>query len=438
MRPAAPGLPRPAAEQFFVRWWPAPAPLGRPAAALWWLHPLWCVALVGLVYASFSGFQFARVVPNAYIPGWHYAWGAALLAALAMGIAVVSTGRDTAPAAEREAIDLPRWATGILLAATLLAYAIWFAPLMANPQLVADIVSGARSNVRDVAVTTPGLTTMTQFGVAYVIACAVLAGDRARPLAAWERFGLAAVLALATLRALVWSERLAVIELALTYVVARLAFTRVHAPRLWHALALLPLVAPLALYLLFTGTEYFRSWEFFRTEYDSIWVFSLERLLAYYATASNNGIGFLVEFQDWPHYTGRFVAEWLHMMPVIGEALRESIGDPLFDYGRFLARFARPEFNNPSGLFPIVFDIGYAGSALYFVLVGLVIGACWRGWRRRSTGGLLFYPTAVLFLSELLRFNYFASTRFFPAALALLLLWAASRPVAAPPGAQRW
>jgi len=82
-----------------------------------------------------------------------------------------------------------------------------------------------------------------------------------------------------------------------------------------------------------------------------------------------------------------------------------------------------------SGLFPIVFDIGYAGSMLYFVAAGALVGALWSGWRRQARAGVLFFPMAMMFLVELLRFDYFASSRFFPVAVALALIWATSRPV---------
>ena len=77
----------------------------------------------------------------------------------------------------------------------------------------------------------------------------------------------------------------------------------------------------------------------------------------------------------------------------------------------------------------MVFDIGYAGSMLYFVAAGAVVGALWDGWRRQARAGVLFFPLAMMFLVELLRFNYFASSRFFPVAVALVLIWAVSRPV---------
>jgi hypothetical protein len=245
----------------------------------------------------------------------------------------------------------------------------------------------------------------------------------------WERAGVVLVFVLGAIRMVAWSERLAVIELVVTYAVARLAFAQVASARVWSLAAALPLAAPLLLYGAFTGTEYFRSWEFFKNQYDSVWAFSLDRLLAYYATASNNGIGLLVENPHWPEYSGRWIAEWLYMMPWVGEALRESVGDSKVQYYEFLlGGLGRAEFNNPSGLFPVVFDIGYAGSMLYFLAAGALVGTLYDGWRRHAVAGVLFYPPALLFALEILRFNYFASTRFFPVAVALAFLWAVSRP----------
>lgn len=410
-------------------WWPGMQSLSRPAAELWWLHPVACVAMMALVYATFMGFEFERVVPHAYIPGLHYAWGGALLAALALGAAVaVALQRDRALPPSLPFV-VPGWAMAALLGASVLAYAVWFQPLIQDPGMLLEILSGRRANVRDVAPTLPGVTTMTQFGVAYLIAYAAMRASHARRLAVWERAGVALIFVLGAIRMVAWSERLAVIELVVTYAVARLAFAQVASPRVWSLAAALPLAAPLLLYGAFTGTEYFRSWEFFRNQYDSIWAFSLDRLLAYYATASNNGIGLLVENPHWPEYSGRWIAEWLYMMPFVGEALREAVGDSKTEYYQFLlGGLGRAEFNNPSGLFPVVFDIGYAGSMLYFLAAGAVAGTLYDGWRRHAVAGVLFYPPAVLFLLEILRFNYFASTRFFPVAVALAFLWAVSRP----------
>ncbi len=399
----------------------------RDASRLWWLHPLSCIAGVALVYALFMGFDFERVVPRAYIPSAMYAWGGVLLLAMAIGAAVIAAGRSPALLRGDGGLDVPAWAMGLLLVTTVFAYLLWFQPLIANPQLLLDILRGERSNLRNVAVTMPGVTTMTQFGVAYVIAHAALRGGQARPIAAWEHLGLAAVLMLAIVRSLAWSERLAVIELMVCYLVTSLAFVRVRRAGVWRAATVVPMVAPVALYVMFTTTEYFRSWDFYRDQYASIWSFSFERLIAYYATASNNGIGQLAESRQWPLLNGRYAIEWLYLMPVVGDELRAVVGDAKTQYMQFLEQFARPEFNNPSGLFPIVYDLGYVGSMLYFLGIGALIGRLHMAWRCRETGGVLFYPVAVLFLVELLRFNYFSSSRFFPVALALAVLWMAAR-----------
>ena len=414
-----------------------PAPAGRPLASLWWLHPLAGVAGIALVYASFPSFDFLRVVPRAWIPGPHYAWGAALLLALAFGIAATAGDRRALAAPPAAPFVVPRWATGMLLVLTLVAYAVWFQVLLVQPRLLLDVLSGRLFNLREIAPTTPGLTTMTQFGVAYVIACTGLAAGRLRPLAWWEGPGIVVVFVLGAIRMLAWGERLALIELIVPTVIAWLAFARVRGTLVWQLAALLPLAAPPLLYGIFTGTEYFRSWTAYQREYDSIWSFALERLMTYYATASNNGIGLLVENSQWPQYSFRYVAEWLYLMPGVGDSLRLGVGDVREQYVAFVDQFGRPEFNNPSGLFPIVFDIGYAGSMAYFLAVGALIGRLWVLWRRHSPAGLLFHPVMVLFLFELLRFNYLAATRFFPVALALLFLWSvATRPTLS--GRPRW
>jgi hypothetical protein len=426
--PLGPSMQGAAQPMQATTWSAPPMVIGRSATDLWWLNPLACVAIIGLAYASFMTFDFSRVVPRAYIPGWHYAWGGALLMALALGIAAVMALRRDAPWQPPLAFDVPKWLMAGLFGCTLLAYALWFQVLLTNPGLMAEIAAGERSNIRDLSTTEPGITTMTQFGVAYVIAYAAMRGSRVRPVARWEQAALFAVFVLGAIRAVAWSERLALIELVVCYVTARLAYTRVMQQRTWTLATAIPAVAPLLLYVLFTATEYFRSWHYFENDYDSVWEFALERLMTYYATASNNGIGLLVENRLWPEYTGRYLAEWLYAMPVLGEALTESVGAMEKQYFYFLSRFARPEFNNPSGLFPIVFDIGYAGSMLYFVAIGALVGATWDAWRRQSRSGVLFYPIMMMFLVELLRFNYLSSSRFFAAAVALVLIWAVSRP----------
>lgn len=417
------------------KFYPVPGS-SRPASDLWWLSPLGCVAALLVLYASFSAFDYAEVVPNTYLPGWHYTWGAVLLLTLATGAWSVTSQAPAQAAGPRPAYPVPAWIMALLLLLTMFAYGFWFAPLVASPQMLVNALAEGEGNIRRTVSSTPGVTTLTQCGVAYIIGYAIRNGDPGQRVRLWEHLGLVAVLLAAGIRVVAWSERLAMIELVVCGAVAALAFVRIQRRPLWRLAVVIPLLAPPLLLALFVGTEYFRSWNYYQKEYDSIWKFSLDRLLAYYATASNNGIGLLVENHQWPQYTGRYLFEWLYQMPGLGESIRQSFGDVGKQYSAFLVNFARPELNNPSGIFQVVFDVGYLGSMLYFLATGIVIGRLWLGWRRGELAGLLFYPPCALYLIELLRINYLASTRFFPAALGLAMIYAAAR-LGAPRGVAR-
>lgn len=401
----------------------------RFGLAQWWLRPVPLVLLTIALYLSFLDFNYASLVPRSYLPSADYWFGLALLVLLACGAAVGSRlsahgprgyGRPFGPGYP---VDVPPLLLGLLLAATVAAYAIWFGPLVFHGAAVVERFSGERSTLRTTVSTLPGVTTLTQCGVAYVILYVIKKTIGVRPPAPWERYGLALVFLLAVARSVLWSERLAVIELAVPYAVLTLAFVRFRTRLAARLTALLPLLAAVALYFAFTATEYFRSWHFYRDYYASIWQFSLDRLTAYYALATNSGIGFLQESHNWPRYTGSFVFEWAYAMPGLGDLLNDAIGNLRPEFELFLEQSSRPEFNNPTALFVIVYDIGYVGAALYFLLAGLLVGACWAGFRRHRLGGLLAYPLCLMFVLELLRFNYFAASRFIPIAFSLLLGW---------------
>lgn len=419
--PASPAAPM---RRRFMR----PIAQRHPAATLWWLRPAPLLLLIVVpVYLSYLGFTFENVVPKRYIPGWNYVWGLVLIAVLALGAMITSFGAGRTPAVDpRRAtplrVEVPSWYLGLLLAAALFAYAIWFGPLLSNPAAVVELFSGERGNLRDTIDTEPGLTTLTQCGVAYIVLYVIKRHAGITPPAPWERAALLLIFVLTAMRAVLWSERLAVVEAGAAYVVASAAFVRFRHADARRLAAALPFIGPVVLYLAFTATEYFRSWAFYKDFYDSVWVFSYERLTAYYAVAANSGIGLLQETADWPRYTGRYVLEWLYRLPGLGESLVQMLSlDPRTQYRAFLEQHARIEFNNPTGLFITVFDIGYFGSAIYFFIAGAIVGLAWKAWYRHRLLGLMFYPFCFLFLLELLRFNYFAASRFVPIAGSLLL-----------------
>lgn len=402
---------------------PPATPWPRRALDLWWLHPVRLVLLVVLpLYLGTMAFDMRRVVANVYIPGLDYGFGVLLILALAVG---AHAAQPRTPGALPDTPALPVISRGVMMALLLPmlgAYALWFGPLVARPDLLAEIPLGNRAELRDSLSTVAGITTFTQFGVAYVIAYALKRSAGVQPISRLERIGLVLVFVLAALRAFAWAERLAVLELAVCFTVARMAFVRIDGPGGWRLATLLPAVAPLVLYGLFTASEYFRSWEYYTNQYDSVWAFTLDRLLAYYATAVNNGVGALVDTHGWPHYSGAFLVESVFRMPGLGPWVTRVLDDPRHVPEDWLQTFARPEFNSPTDFFRVVLDIGYLGALVWFVVLGFVIGRAYLGMRSGRPFGLLMYGVFVLYLLESIRYGYLGESRFVPAALGLLLV----------------
>ncbi len=418
------------------------------AAELWWLHPGRLIAVgVMPIYASFLFFDFARVVKNVYVPGGYYAWGFVLMLAMIVGVQwALSRGGWTqggwkrgpgaggvagasGPASDHALTELPRFSRGtmmVLLGLTLGAYTLWFGPLVLNPAALLEILAGQRAEVRGAVTTTPGVTTLTQLGVAYGIAYAIRLGDPSQRPSRIEHIGFALVVLLAAFRAFAWAERLALIEVLVCFGVSRMATLQLRG-RVSRIVQVGPVLAVPLLYLLFTASEYFRSWEYYVHAYSSVWAFSFDRLVTYYATATNNGIGILVDTQDWPKYTGAFAFKFAWVMPGLGTLLQNTFGPMLGVEEDWLDMFARPEFNSPTAYFRVVLDFGFLGSLLYFVAVGYLIGCAYRSFRERRLFGVLLYPVFVLFLIESLRYSYMGESRFVPLMLGLGILALAAR-----------
>ena len=422
---ARPGLPRDrrvqsvqtaASNRFQGR-----APATHRGADVWWLHPSMTVVLVLLpVYLSVLAYDFRQRVPVVYVPGWDYWFGALLLLAMVAGIQLAQAQRHSVAV-----LPPPRISFGLmmlLLVPCVVAYAVWFAPVLSRPQLLLDIAAGRRAELRDDISTVKGVTTFTQFGLAYVIAYAIKAGTGLVPLRRIEHAGLVLVFVLAVFRAFAWAERLAVIELVLCFTVTRLAYLPVAAGWRWRAACIAPALAPFALYGLFTASEYFRTWEFYSSQYSSVWAMSMDRLITYYATAVNNGVGVLVETPGWPYYSGAFVLESLWLMPGLGQLLDSAFGNDRFVEQAWLKEFGRPEFNSPTAYFRTVLDLGYFGSVLYYAAFGYLIGRAYSGFQRGHVFGLLMYGVFMLHLAESLRYGYLGETRFVPLALGLTLV----------------
>ena len=382
---------------------------------IWWINP----GKLTLLFVVPVYLLVVFVVPSAwpelivlksgfYIHGWYALYGLFLLTVLGVcgliGARVTVDARQSGSSIAARPLLLAVF--GVMIIA---AYVIWFYPVLLTGKFTAD---------RRAMNVTPGITSFTQLGVPFTAAylsSRLLEGERFTRLIR-AQFWL--ILGLTLVRVQLWGERLAIIEVAvplavlvLTHQTPRSALGR-FTFRI--AAALGPFLGIPVLLAAFTLTEYFRSWTVYsQTQNIGLVDFMVSRLVTYYFTALNNGAGMLVTQEGrWPTFDFYNILAWMYTLPLgIGAAAQELLlrhGPPGIE---FLVRWADVEFNNLSGVFPIVYDIGFIGAALYFSVFGFVAGIVYRSMVNGRVLGLLFYGPIYVASLEVLRISYLNGSR---------------------------
>ena len=307
----------------------------------------------------------------------------------------------------------------------LVAYLVWLLLLLHGGLSVGSLMaalkgtSGASFDVRDQGQTLPGVTTLVQLEMGFMIIGLILA----------YRFGcrrhffhilvpLLVVVAIAWVRSKLWSERLAVIELLVPGVLLIIRLSSSEKWKVWQRaiMAAAPLAGPPLLFIFFSVSEYSRSWSGFYSETQSSFLlFSFMRLTGYYVTALNNGAASVeaLHHYDVPYNT----LEWFWKFPLVKSLMPyESMANsrPSDDYEELLTRMANPEFNNPSGVFVVRLDYGYTGGLFVWFIVGIITMVLYRSFVRGSLSGLLLYPFLFVGLLESPRVFYWGLSRGFP------------------------
>jgi oligosaccharide repeat unit polymerase len=265
----------------------------------------------------------------------------------------------------------------------------------------------------------PGVTALTQVGIAAVAVSSVLLAHK---YSRGELIKLLAVLALSIPRVIIYSERLAFLELAVPAIVVGAAWLANRGGVRRTVARAIPVVGLVLVAVVFSVFEYFRSWMFYRMRGESSFVeFVLNRLAGYYATAINNG-QVILDHLRWP---GRLPFDtldnfWsvqgiyqLRLYEVLGGHERPygKGGDEQSPYFDALQQFANPEFNNPSGYVAPFVDYGQVGGLVFFLLLGVVAGLLYRAFCRGSLVGLLVYPVFFTGLVEWPRYLYWFQGR---------------------------
>ncbi|HTF69054.1 MAG TPA: O-antigen polymerase [Edaphobacter sp.] len=308
---------------------------------------------------------------------------------------------------------------------TWIAAAIWLAGAVSQGLRPSDIKSlllqQAASSLKDdyfVTGAIPGVTSLTQLGMAGVIVGFLVFRLENRRKTKWALIGL---LSLNAVRALLLSERVALIEVAVPAVVLFVHF-KIHAGisrRLKTIITLAPIAGLVLLFLVFTGSEMFRSWTYYSSRSDSnIFEFGAARLMGYYLTAVNNS-GLILTRVSTSFHAPVFTQEWLWKMPVLGKAMGDASVMAMAQYRILLKANANLEFNNPGGILLPLWDFGITGGLFYWLAFGFVISKIYQSFRRGGLAGLLLYPLVYVGLLELSRLLYLSDSRCFPSLVIL-------------------
>jgi len=407
----------------------------RLDSSIWWLHPACVVGTSGVLIGA-----AAYAIPESiYRSHWRtpkfFELGAleVTLACVAVFVfgAVLSQAfiSRTRPRVRVNGQDeaMPWRMIALLFQVSfylcLLGYALWIGLAVERGMSltnVVDILNGEKGAMYDARFTylptVGGVTTLTQFGTAAMILGAILGFGQGWKAVRWK---LGTVLGLAVVRALLNSERFALIELVVPFVVCCIALLPRMSSFARLAMNLAPPVGLIVLFILFTGFEYFRSWTNYYAGRDlSLWEFGAMRLLGYYVTSFNNGAYFLNRLN--PLNAPYFTLHFLWGFPLSSPVIKRLFPDPLLDsadkwfYFPFLESDANVEFNNADGmLFPLM-DYGIAGGLIYWLVIGVLCGLLYDAYRRKALSGLLLYPMIFLGLLELPLALYWGEGRAFP------------------------
>lgn len=404
---------------------------------LWWMSPAAIVA--SLVLPLAIAVHFYRPEYIAVDRNFYHGFALILcilgLVVFILGATIAAMARQAARSAE---YSIEPRCLDLIGGIAIVAYLLWFRNIPFHPGLIMDVISGAKMNLREDIDTLPGITTLVQFGVCYAVLYSInLSYGEKLPRRHHVFFVLLGLLAL--FRSLVWSERLALIEYFLPFILFYFAKINDSAFMIRRVfLFFIPYISMLLSLMVFSIGEYFRSWKFFADKNLDFASFMLDRWIGYYYTSMNNGAALFSLFIDKiPDHKFFFTFNWFYQLPGIGPWLYKTL-EIQFDPGRYvLTNYLNPEFNVFSGIFPIFFDFGIFPGLLVWVAAGVFYGTMYAGFAARRGLGLIVYPMLFISLLELLRQGYFFSPRFVYILVACFISYAFFRKPRAEPSEAR-
>ena len=179
------------------------------------------------------------------------------------------------------------------------------------------------------------------------------------------------------------------------------------------------------IYVLFSSSEYFRSWQYYRNTIDeSFFVFSFFRLINYYATALNNGVVYLDlhdQMSSLPIYSANFLWNFPILGPYIQEIL-EKVQTNLTWSEVLKSTMGTDEFNNINPYFLVVGELGVVAAYFVFTMLGYVLSRLYQTINSRSSFTIPIYACLVVGILEFPRIFWFGSGRSLPTIIASIYL----------------
>jgi hypothetical protein len=400
-------------------WWSSPAGI-----TFGFLVPM----LMLIAYSGSSDLSGLTVRGISYLNAQYIALGILVLVVIGVSGWIGAQTRTTAVRNPPEDFVWNRAAVvvgGIALG----AYVIFFKDFVLNPLLFLQTLIGAyRPDRKNIELTT-GITSLVNCAPVFFSIYAFRVVYCRIPTQGYMHFLMFVLLCATALRVYAWSERLALIEATVPFGLAyasRLAAAKGSTARL--AARGGPFLAIPGLIVYFAAAEYFRSWKSATyAGHSGFWEFAIGRFASYYYTSLNNGAGILTT-ADWPSFQFENTLMWLHRAPFVGRIFSYYVNLRVEENELFLWKYGDLEFNNPSGIYSVIYDLGLPLGLIYFAAIGIAAGVAFSRYRAKTVAGAFFYPILFLTLLEVFRYPYLGYSRGFTWVLGICLALVAGRP----------
>ena len=400
-------------------WWTSPVGIN-----VGFLLPMFLL-IAGADQSHFEGLTIRGV---RFLTAPYIALGAGLLLVMAFGGWLGGQLKIERPSLRQ--LDTAAYERAALVVGTvaLFAYLIFFRDFVLHPGLLIRTLIGSYRPDRTTISLSVGITSLVNVAPVFFSIFGYSRLTLKRKLGRRLNVMFFVLLGFTLFRVYAWSERLALIEAAVPLVLAGALRLNGSPRRLSRLIVRFGPYAALPFLILYFGiAESVRSWSS-ATYHQRLgfWQFVIGRLTSYYYTSLNNGAGVLAT-TEWPTYKFEVTLAWLHKAPVIGRLFSAMVNLRYLEMQRFLGSFGDEEFNNPSGLFGVIYDVGLPLGVLYFAAVGFIATILLDAYRSSRQAGILLYPMFFLFFLEIFRYPYFGASRAFTWMLGIILAVAITR-----------